>query len=129
MVGGLAFEGAPAVEDGCTTPGVAFEFALAVPSAFDAITRERMRWPTSAPESTYVLRVSPGIVAQLAPFAPPPDASQRSERYWNAIGVVPLQVPFVVVSVSPCTARPETTGSPVLCGAACDRADPAAGTS
>src|SRR3954447_9654586 len=41
IVGGLTLAGAPAVDAGCTTPAVAFEFALAVPSAFDAITRER----------------------------------------------------------------------------------------
>src|SRR5438093_13315552 len=56
IVGGLVFVGVPAVEDGCTTPGVAFEFALAVPSAFDAITRERMRRPMSARRSTSVRR-------------------------------------------------------------------------
>ena len=44
-LGGTA--GEPAVEEAVTV-GVAFEFALDVPSAFDAITRERMRCPTSA---------------------------------------------------------------------------------
>jgi hypothetical protein len=41
------------------------------------------------------------MVAQLTPFVPPPDVSQRSQRYWNVIGVEPLHVPSVVVSVSP----------------------------
>ena len=80
MVGGPTFDGAPAVDDGWTTPGVGFEFALAVPSAFDAITRERMRCPTSAPRSTSVRRVSPGMVVHVTPFGPPPLASQRSQR-------------------------------------------------
>src|SRR3954467_15543169 len=103
MVGGPAFDGAPAVEDGCTTPGVGFELALAVPSAFDAITRERMRCPTSARRSTSVRLVSPGIVEQLTPFTPPPPVPQRSERGRNAIGAVPFQLPLPVWSVWPCT--------------------------
>jgi hypothetical protein len=47
IVGGLAFTGLPAVVDPLTT-GVAFEFALPLPSTFDAITRERILRPTSA---------------------------------------------------------------------------------
>src|SRR5512132_288281 len=80
IVGGLVLAGGPAVADAWTTPGVGFELALAVPSAFDAITRERMRWPTSARRSTSVRRVSPGMVVQLTPFTPPPLVSQRSQR-------------------------------------------------
>jgi hypothetical protein len=60
-----------------------------------------MRWPTSAAVSTYVFLVSPGMVAQLTPFVPPPVVSQRSQRYRNVIGVEPLHEPLVVVSVSP----------------------------
>jgi len=100
IVGGAVFTGRPAEEDALTT-AVAFEFALAVPSAFEAITRERIRRPTSARLRMYVLRVSPAIVAQLTPFAPPPVVSQRSQRYRNVNGAVPVQVPFVVVRVSP----------------------------
>jgi hypothetical protein len=37
----------------------------------------------------------------LTPFAPPPVVSQRSQRYWNVIGVEPLHDPSVVVNVSP----------------------------
>jgi hypothetical protein len=110
IVGGDVFVGLPAVEDGRTRPGVALEFRLAVPSAFVAMTRERIRWPTSARLKTYVLLVSPAIVAQLIPFGPPPVASQRSHRYWKVIGAVPVQLPFVVVSVCPCTVVPVTTG-------------------
>src|SRR5215212_3298137 len=80
IVGCFALTGRPAVAEARTVVEVAFEFALAVPSAFEAMTRERMRWPTSARRRMYVRRVSPGIVAQLTPFTPPPLASQRSQR-------------------------------------------------
>src|SRR6476660_2469744 len=72
IVGGLVFTGGPAVDAGWTTPGVAFEFALAVPAAFETITRERMRWPTSAKRCTYVRPVAPEIVVQVTPLTPPP---------------------------------------------------------
>jgi hypothetical protein len=42
MVGGFEFAGRPAVDDPLTVD-VAFELALAVPSAFVATTRERIR--------------------------------------------------------------------------------------
>jgi hypothetical protein len=71
--------GGPASGDAWTTP-VGSELKLAVPSAFVAITRERIVWPTSAAVSTYVLRVSPEIVSHLTPLVPPPDVSQRSQR-------------------------------------------------
>ena len=61
--------------------GEAFELKLAVPSLFVAITRERIRWPTSAPVSTYVRLVAPLIVLELTPLTPPPLVSQRSQRY------------------------------------------------
>ena len=80
IVGGLAFAGGPAVDEGWTTPAVALEFALAVPSTFDAITRERIRCPTSAARSTSVDLVAPGTVEQLTPFGPPPLVSHRSQR-------------------------------------------------
>jgi hypothetical protein len=79
IVGGLFRDGGPASGDAWTTP-VGSELKLAVPSAFVAITRERIVWPTSAAVSTYVLRVSPEIVSHLTPLVPPPDVSQRSQR-------------------------------------------------
>src|SRR5436190_2045339 len=127
IAGGLAFSGGPAVEDGWTTPGVAFEFALAAPSAFDAITRERMRWPTSARRKTSVRRVSPPMVLQVAPLTPPPLVSQRSQRYRNASGRVPLHEPFPVLSVCPCTVEPDTCGCPVAFGAVRSPAEPPTG--
>src|SRR5262245_51886771 len=99
------------------------------PSPFVAITRERIVWPTSLDVSAYELRVSPGIVSQLTPLVPPPDLSQRSQRYWNVIGVEPLHAPFVVLSVSPWTFGPETTGSEVPFGASCALAELPTGTS
>jgi hypothetical protein len=86
--------------------GVAFELKLSVPSAFVAMTRERIRRPRSAEVGTYIRRVSPEIVAQLTPLAPPPLASQRSHRYRNDTGGVPAQEPFVVKSVFPRTGVP-----------------------
>src|SRR5436190_24060326 len=77
IVGGLVLAGA---DDACTTPGVAFEFALELPSAFDAVTCERMRCPTSAARNTYALCVACEIAAQLTPLTPPPLVSQRSQR-------------------------------------------------
>jgi hypothetical protein len=59
---------------------VAFGLKLSVPSAFVAMTRERMRCPTSADVTMYMRRVSPEIVAQFTPLAPPPLVSQRSQR-------------------------------------------------
>jgi hypothetical protein len=128
VVGGWLFAGGPAVADDCTT-SVGFEFMLAVPSPFVAITRDLIVWPTSLPLSTYELRVSPAIVSQLTPFVPPPDLSQRSQRYWNVIGVEPLHVPLVVLSVCPWTFGPETTGSDVPFGAVCALAELPTGTS
>jgi hypothetical protein len=37
ITGGAVFDGLPAVADARTVPGVAFEFALALPSLFEAI--------------------------------------------------------------------------------------------
>jgi hypothetical protein len=82
------------------------EVKLAVPSLFVAITRERIRWATSAARTMYVRRVASGIVVQLTPFAPPPLVSQRSQRYWNDIGCVPDHEPLVVKSALPSTAVP-----------------------
>src|SRR5437867_730966 len=75
------------------------------------------------------LVVSPGIVAQLRPFALPPDASHRSQRYRNVNGAVPDQLPLDVLSVLPCMGVPEMRGWPVGFGAASERADPPAGIS
>jgi hypothetical protein len=45
--GGAVFRGGPATEAAWTTP-VAFDVADEEPSEFAAVTRKRMRWPTSA---------------------------------------------------------------------------------
>jgi hypothetical protein len=108
---------------------VGFETTLAVPSWFVADTRERSVWPTSPCVRMCALVVSPGIAAQLTPLLPPPDASQRSQRYRNENGVVPDQLPFEVLSVLPSIVVPEIRGCPVGFGAACERAEPPAGIS
>ena len=51
MLGGVAFTGGPAVDEGWTTL-VGLEFLLAVPSELVAMTRDRMVCPTSAAERT-----------------------------------------------------------------------------
>jgi hypothetical protein len=66
---------------------------------------------TSAAVNLYVRSVAPGIVAQLLSFE-----SQRRHMNANAIGVVPVHVPVVVVTVSPSRAVPERTGRTVFTG-------------
>src|SRR5437588_7986896 len=67
------------------------------------------------------------MIVQVAPLTPPPLVSHRSQRYRKLSGGVPDHVPFVVTSVWPCTVVPDTTGSPVLLGAAREPAEPPAG--
>jgi hypothetical protein len=50
----------------CTTD-VAFDVAELEPSLFDAVTRTRSRFPTSAPPAVYRMFVAPAI----APHPPP----------------------------------------------------------
>ena len=78
IVGGLEFADRPAVAR--TTPAVAFEFTLAEPSAFEAVTCERIRCPTSALRNTYDLCPADEMVLQLTPLTPPPLVSHRSQR-------------------------------------------------
>ena len=80
----------------------------AAPSAFRAVTRERIVLSTSTFFSTYVFSVAPPIVAQL-----PPSLSQRRHWYVNVVGV-PLHVPLLVVSVLPSWAVPEIVGGDVV---------------
>ena len=47
-----------------------------------------------------------------------PAASQRRHWYANVMGVVPDQLPFVVVRVLPACAEPESAGRDVLTGGA-----------
>jgi hypothetical protein len=78
--GAVAFRGAPAVAAERTT-SVAFDVALAEPSAFAAVTRTLIRLPTSACRSVYRLNVAPEIAAQPSPLPPPPVDGHRSQRY------------------------------------------------
>ena len=61
--------------------------------------------------------VAAEINVQLPPSAAPPLLGQRTHWSVNAIGGVPVHVPFVPVSVCPTTREPEATGSDVFLGA------------
>jgi hypothetical protein len=101
-----------------TTTLVAFEAAEAEPSTFVAVARTRRRKPTSAFRTSYVRRVALLIEAQSDPSGLLPSESQRSQRYANVFGSVPLQVPVEDVRVRPTIADPVIVGSPVFIGAA-----------
>src|SRR2546423_1508353 len=78
--GGDVFAGLPAAAADSTVPTVALDVAVALPSAFAAVTRTRRRAPTSNLPSRYVRSVAPGMAPQATPFTPPPLGSQRSQR-------------------------------------------------
>src|SRR2546430_11159872 len=101
---------------GPTTTAVGFEATVDDPAEFVAVTRTRMRNPTSAATSVYFDLVAPGRKTQLLPSASPPSVPQRTQWYANDIGVLPVQLPCVVDSVRPCSARPLTAGSAVFFG-------------
>jgi hypothetical protein len=73
IVGRVVGTGAPS---GVTT-SVAFDAALALPSALLAITRNRIVEPTSAAASMYVFVISPPITAQFEASPEPPSFGQR----------------------------------------------------
>jgi hypothetical protein len=64
------------------TTAVAFDTAESEPSAFVAVTRTRIRIPTSASRRRYVSSApaEPPIGAQLEPSDAPPSVGQRSQR-------------------------------------------------
>src|SRR5581483_8807638 len=84
--------------------------ALAWPAPFDAVTTAYSRLPTSADVSAYDWPVAPATFAHFQA------ASQRTHWYAYVIGVVPLQLPFEVVSVCPSLATPDSAGSAVFSG-------------
>jgi hypothetical protein len=108
--GNTVFDGGVGAE---ATTAVAAESAVADPDAFVAVTRARIVEPTSPLTRTYDAPVAPAMSTQADP-----SASQR--RHWRVyvIGVIPVQIPSVVVSVCPLTALPDTTGGDVLAGGA-----------
>src|SRR5262245_37252021 len=85
--------------------------------------------PTSLSRRRYVLPVAPEITRQLEPCAVPPSVGQRSQRYWNDIGVEPDHVPAPAVRVRFSAAVPSMVGSPVLFGGTSARAEPGPGSS
>jgi hypothetical protein len=110
-VGVDVFTGTP------TTTAVGFDATVFEPSAFAAVTRTRSLKPTSARTSRYRRSVAREMIAQLPPSGCPPSAPHRTHWYANEIGCVPVHVPFVVLSVAPCSARPLMAGSAVFDGA------------
>jgi len=127
IVGGWTFRG---LADPWTT-AVGLDTALSEPSAFVAVTRTRIRTPTSALRSRYVVPepAGPAMGAQFEPSAAPPSVGHRSQRYANVIGVVPDQLPRLAVSVRPSMASPTMVGSVVLWGGTSDTAEPEPGSS
>src|SRR5437870_3937974 len=57
------------------TTAVGTDVACVEPSAFLAVTRERIVFPTSTPFSVYVLSVAPLMLEQLPPF-------ESHRRHW-----------------------------------------------
>jgi hypothetical protein len=102
-----------------TTMLVALETALGDPSVLLAVTRTRMRKPTSAFCTWYALLIALGITPQFEPSGALPSFGQRSQRYANVVGE-PDQVPFVAVNVLFSTGVPRMLGAPVFVGAVCD---------
>src|SRR6188472_4366078 len=78
-VGACTLTGLPA--SGARTSPLAFEATVFEPSAFDAVTRTRSRWSTSAVATTYFVVVAPPIAAQSAPLGRPPPLGQRTHWY------------------------------------------------
>jgi hypothetical protein len=105
------FRGAPAAA-AASTIALAFEVDAAEPSAFVAVTRTRRRMPTSACRMTYVRPNACEIPVQLTPLTPPPLVSQRSQRYVNLKGAVPVQGALAAVTRRPSIAFPTIRGSP-----------------
>ena len=75
--------------------------------------------PTSACRTAYWLSFAPVMALQLFPVA-----SHRLHWYENEIGVVPLHVPLVAVSVCPTCAVPVTVGEFTFVGFTVIAADP-----
>jgi len=82
-----------------STVCVALEPTVFEPAEFFAVTRTRMRLPTSSPPRRYVLLVAPEIKAQLDPSAAPPSAPQRTHWNANVIGCWPVHEPELPDSV------------------------------
>ena len=93
------------------TVAVAFEFALAEPKLFDAVTVTRSRLPTSAVTIVYRRAFAPPIAPQFAALE-----SHRSHWYLNDVGEL-CQLPFEALRIDPSRAVPEMPGSAASVGA------------
>ncbi len=80
-LGGLLFTGAFAF-----TTSVGFDADVCEPDEFVAVTRTRIRDPTSAEVRTYVVPVAPAMFVQLLPSELPPSVPQRTHWYANVMG-------------------------------------------
>ncbi len=98
------------------TAAVAFDARVCSPRLLEAVTRKRMRDPTSSAESVYAVVVAPEIVVQLEPSGSPPSSPQRTHWYANEIGATPAQVPALAKRIRPWTAVPLIDGSVVARG-------------
>jgi hypothetical protein len=107
MLGAAVFVGAVVLET--TADGA--EVAWAEPSAFVAVTVERIVWPTSPDAAVYVAAVAPAIVVRDAPLA-----SHWLQAYAKVVGLS-FQLPLLVVSCCPAWAAPLSVGAPVPTGA------------
>src|SRR6188472_3966945 len=88
---------------GPTTTAVGFEAATFEPSAFVAVTRTRMRKPTSALVRSYLEPVARCTNVQLLPSGLPPSAPQRTQRNANESGALPVHEPREAESLRPCS--------------------------
>ena len=101
------FAGGPGV-----TTAVGADVASAEPARFVAVTVTVSVEPTSAAAATYFWPVAPAIELQLSPLE-----SHLFHWYEYTAGRVPLQKPFVAVSVLFSTGVPVADGGDVFPGA------------
>lgn len=115
--------GSPTLTGAAPISSVGFDAAVAESPPIVAVTRTRIRDPTSPLETMYAEVVAPLMVAQSEPSSAPPDDEQRTHWYVIVWGLG-LQVPAVAVSVEPTLGLPEIVGSDVLSGASALAATP-----
>ena len=111
IAGSTVFVGATTVEAAAAIAAVCTEAAVAVPTAFRAVTTTCSFRPASAAVSRYVAAVAPVMAAHVV-------AVQRCHCRVRFGDGAPVQVPVVEVSVEPTFAVPVITGSSETSGAA-----------
>ena len=104
-----------------TSTGRGIDWATAVwsdvlltePKLFDAVTRTRSVWPTSAVRTPYDSAIAPPMSEQ---FRPP--VSQRCHWKANLVGMPPVKEPTLTASASPTCAFPVIDGWALNAGGA-----------